>query len=223
MDTYKETFETWNKIASLYQAKFMDLDLYNESYDLFCNSINNEKAKLLEIGCGPGNITRYLLSKRPDFTIYGIDISPNMIELAKANNPSASFDVMDCREISIIQSKFDGVVCGFCFPYLSQSDVSKLISDCYNLLTTGGVLYMSFVEGEPGKSGFQSGNSGDRAYFYYHRLKNINQLLVDNNFEKTDTFIVRYKKDNDTEDIHTVLIAKKKNDGITNVLPVNGA
>lgn len=30
---YQETFETWNKIAGLYEEKFMDLDLYNQSYD----------------------------------------------------------------------------------------------------------------------------------------------------------------------------------------------
>ena len=79
MKRNKETFETWNKIALLYQNKFMDFELYNETYDFICNSIIKEKAKILEIGCGPGNITKYLLSKRPDFNIYGIDIAPNMI------------------------------------------------------------------------------------------------------------------------------------------------
>ena len=58
MDRYKETFETWNKMASLYQERFMDLDLYNETYDFICNAVVKEKAKILEIGCGPGNISR---------------------------------------------------------------------------------------------------------------------------------------------------------------------
>ncbi|MBI2281469.1 MAG: hypothetical protein HYU68_12405 [Bacteroidetes bacterium] len=49
MNRYKETFETWNKVASLYQNKFMELDLYNNTYDFICNSIPKEKAKLLEI------------------------------------------------------------------------------------------------------------------------------------------------------------------------------
>ena len=89
MDNYQETFETWNKLASLYQDKFMDLELYNESYDAFCNSIAKENANILEIGCGPGNITKYLLLKRPNYQIYGIDVAPNMIELARQNNPTA--------------------------------------------------------------------------------------------------------------------------------------
>ncbi len=49
MDTYKETFETWNKVASLYQDKFMDMDLYNDTYDFICDSIVKDKADLLEI------------------------------------------------------------------------------------------------------------------------------------------------------------------------------
>lgn len=32
MDRYTETFETWNKVASLYQDRFMDLDLCNDTY-----------------------------------------------------------------------------------------------------------------------------------------------------------------------------------------------
>jgi trans-aconitate methyltransferase len=126
MDKYKETFETWNKVASLYQDKFMDLNLYNDTYDFICNLITKDKAKLLEIGCGPGNITKYLLSKRPDFNIFGIDIAPNMIELAKKNNPTASFAIMDSRHISDLETKYDRIVCGFCLPYLSQRTVKHL-------------------------------------------------------------------------------------------------
>ena len=33
MDKYEETFATWNKMASMYQEKFMELEIYNESYD----------------------------------------------------------------------------------------------------------------------------------------------------------------------------------------------
>src|SRR5690606_15303176 len=109
MDKDKETFETWNKIAALYQEKFMMMDLYDESYDFICSSIQKENAKILEIGCGPGNISKYLLSKRADFDILGIDIAPNMIELARKNNPSAKFMLMDSRQIHTLKSKYDGI------------------------------------------------------------------------------------------------------------------
>lgn len=169
MDKYKETFETWNKIAELYQDKFMNLDLYNDSYDFFRDAISKPNAKLLEIGCGPGNITKYLLEKNSGFDILGIDIAPNMIELAKKNNTTANFAVMDTREINTLTTKFDGIIAGFCLPYLSQIECQDLILNSYELLNDKGVIYLSFVEGNVEESGFKVGNAG-RVYFYYHNL-----------------------------------------------------
>ena len=209
MDTYQETFDTWNKVAKLYQDKFMDLDLYDDTYGTFCEAVNIENATILEIGCGPGNITKYLINKRPDFIIEGIDISPNMIELAKANNPTANFKVMDCREVDKLQSKFDGIICGFCFPYLSEFDSSKLVKDCGNLLKDKGVLYISFVEGDYINSGFQAASSGDRTYFYFHTLDSLTKELTNNNFETIKLFNKNYKKNIATEEVHTIIIARK--------------
>jgi SAM-dependent methyltransferase len=209
VDTYQETFDTWNKVAKIYQDKFMDLDLYDDTYDIFCDQLTIKNAKILEIGCGPGNITKYLLNKRPDFRIEGIDISPNMIELAKANNPTADFKVMDCREIDKLQSKVDGIICGFCFPYLSKSDSAKLVKDCGNLLNDKGVLYISFVEGDYIQSGFQVASSGDRAYFYFHTLDSLTKELTNNNFETIKLLNKNYKKSIGTEEVHTIIIAGK--------------
>jgi len=36
---YSESSKTWNKVAALYQDKFMDLDLYNGTYDFICSSL----------------------------------------------------------------------------------------------------------------------------------------------------------------------------------------
>lgn len=210
MDRYKETFDTWNKIASLYQDRFMDLDLYNSTYDFICDSILKANAKILEIGCGPGNITKYLLSKRPDFEIFGIDIAPNMLELAKINNPQASFSVMDSRRISELKSKYDAIVCGFCLPYLSEGDCEKLISDSYNLLAGDGFIYLSFVEGDPKKSGFQIGSTGDRSYFYFHNLDTIKTQLNDNGFREIAISNVDFLKSESQHEKHTILSAKKK-------------
>ncbi len=210
MDNYKETFETWNKIASLYEDKFMNLDLYDKTYDFICDSIAKEKAELLEIGCGPGNIAKYLLSKRTDFNIHGIDIAPNMIELAKKNNPTASFSVMDIRQISELTTKYDGIVCGFCLPYLSHNDGEKLIHDANHLLNNKGLLYISFVEGEPDKSDFQTSSSGDRSYFYFYELDQLKEQLLNHSFEDLKVFKVKYKRFESIEETHTIVTAKKK-------------
>lgn len=209
MDYHEETFETWNKVAGLYQEKFMDLSLYNESYDYLCNAISKQKPTLLEIGCGPGNITRYLLSKRSDFNIFGIDIAPNMIELAKTNNPTAQFAVMDARQINSLNTGYDGIIYGFCLPYLSSSESKELISSSYHLLSENGILYLSFVEGDPSESGFKTGSEG-RVYFQFHNLNVIKAQLRHLKFVELKIFKVKYKTSETGFDIHTILIAKKK-------------
>jgi cyclopropane fatty-acyl-phospholipid synthase-like methyltransferase len=209
MDTYKETFDTWNNIADLYQQKFMDLDLYNESYDFLCSKLMQRGAKVLDVGCGPGNISKYLLAKRPDFDITGIDVAPNMVLLAQKNNPSARYVVMDCRNIAQLPSKFDGIVGGFCLPYLSLQESQQFFSDAYALLQDDGLLYLSFVAGAPMKSGFKEG-SGGRVYFYYHRVEDIMDQLSGLKFLHLKTFVVQYPVAGGAYEEHTILIVQKQ-------------
>jgi len=211
MDRYKITFETWNKIADLYQEKFMDLDLYDDSYDLFCTQFENEKSTILEIGCGPGNITRYLLSKNPEFQILGIDIAPSMIDLARQNNPSVLFEVMDCRMMNQITERFDGMMVGFCLPYLSKEDVEKLIQDAAILLNEEGVIYLSTIEGDYETSGFETGSTGDKVYVYYHSESFLKAELTKNGFEIICIFKKKYPKGEEEQQIHLIVLARKLN------------
>jgi trans-aconitate methyltransferase len=210
MDRNKETFETWNKLASLYAEKFMDLSIYNETYDLFCNTIVPENPEILEIGYGPGNITRYLLNKRPDFKIHATDIAPNMIAIAQKNNPEARFSTMDCRAIGYIDQKFDGIICGFCIPYISEEETIKLISDCSSLLKSGGIIYLSFVDSEQGESGYKSTSTGERTYFYYHPFTTIMFTLKENLFSNIKAMPVEFKRSENETEIHTIVVAKKE-------------
>lgn len=209
MDSYKETYETWNKIAQLNQDKFMDLDLYNETYDLFCNTIVTENSKILELGCGPGNITKYIHEKRPDFAIEAIDVAPNMIELAKKNCPEVSFKIMDIRQIYQLQSKYNAIICGFCIPYISRSELTQLIINSHHLLSESGVLYLSFVDGNYSDSGYQAGSSGDRTYFYFHSLVSVTKVLEKQGFKLLHLHPVLYSKNDETKKVHTVIIAQK--------------
>lgn len=206
MTKYNETFATWNKIADLYASVFMDLDLYNSGYKHFCNLLPKNKPKVLEIGCGPGNISKFILSQIPNAEIDGIDVSPAMITLAKKNNPKGDFYVMDARSIQIISKQFHGIASGFCIPYLSKSDVKKLIIDCRVLLKSGGILYFSFVDNEYGKSGFQTGPTGLRTYFYYHESEWLLSSLENAGFELIEKSKVIYPKKDGNPEEHTILL-----------------
>lgn len=185
MDRNKESVKTYNKAAKNYQEKVMKMDLYDDTYDKFCWLIDKKNPEILEIACGPGNVTKYLNSKRPDFMILGIDLAPSMIELAKISNPRADFMIMDCRHISRLNKKFDAIVCGFCMPYLSKQECSKMIGDFSKLLKPGGLLYFSTMEGNYDKSGFEttSFSGGDKVFIYYHQEVFLAACLIANGFD----------------------------------------
>ncbi|MCH4551383.1 class I SAM-dependent DNA methyltransferase [Aestuariibaculum lutulentum] len=210
MNKYQETFNTWNSIANRYEEAFFDLHLYNDTYDFFLDNLPDKESKILDVGCGPGNITNYLLNKSPNLKIKGIDISKNMIALAQKNNKSAEFKIMDIRNLDSLQDSFDGIICGFCLPYLSKKDYSKLISDCNLLLNKNGILYLSFVEGDTKNSGYISGSTGDRMYFYYHNLKDLKNELTIHGFESPKLILKSYAKRNGSEETHSILISRKK-------------
>ncbi|RTY86321.1 class I SAM-dependent methyltransferase [Flavobacterium sp. GT3R68] len=211
MDRYQQTIDTYNQLASAYQDKFMDLDLYNDTYDQFCSLIEKKSPKIFEIGCGPGNITRYLLEKRPDFKIEAIDVASNMVQLAKQNNPTADIKIMDCREIDQIPDKFDGIICGFCMPYLSKEDCMKLISDASVLLNPDGIFYFSVIEDDYSKSDYETSSNGQyKVYVYYHQEDYLREALEQNDFEIVDLPRKNYSKPDGSTSTHLIFIARKK-------------
>ena len=188
MDKYAVTIDTYNKAAKQFEDKFMNMDSYNESYDKFCNLIDKTNAEVFEIACGPGNITKYLLAKRPDFKILGTDLSSSMIELAKVNNPAADFMVMDCRDIYKIEKQYDAIMCGFCLPYLSREESAKLIRDASELLNSKGLIYISTMEGDYAKSGFEQSSFTTQGliYVHYHQEDYLTNALIENGFSIID-------------------------------------
>lgn len=209
MDKERETRATWNKIAKIYEDKFMHLDLYDHTYDCFLKGMPTPNARLLDVGCGPGNITKYLLSKNPEFDILGIDLAPNMIARAKKNNPTANFLIMDGRHIGQLTTNFDGIICGFCLPYLSSEACADLLNNAQQLLNRNGRLYLSFVEGSPASSGFKGSHMG-RVYMYYHQLEDLKKQLLKLHFEDLKTFKVAYPLSESTHETHTILIGSKR-------------
>ena len=187
LDNNKISVDTFNRLAEKYQQKYMDSDLYTDTYDVFFELVEDDHAAILDIACGPGNIAHYLLNKRPGFRIDGIDLAPRMIELARINNPTASFEVMDSRDIASIGKTYDAVISGFCTPYLDKEAVTRLIADVRGLLKAGGVFYLSTMEDAYEKSAFQTSDSGDRVYIYYYPFDYLERSLVANGFRIVET------------------------------------
>jgi 2-polyprenyl-3-methyl-5-hydroxy-6-metoxy-1,4-benzoquinol methylase len=209
MDKNKGAVEVFDKLAGEYEKKFMDVGLYTNSLDAFCNSILQPNGEVLEIACGPGNITTYVLQKKPGLKILGIDLSPNMIRLAEINNPGANFQIMDCRQIEKINQRYDAVICGFCLPYLSKPEVEKLVRDISILMNANAVLYLSTIEDKHEHSAFKTASSGDQVFMYFYEAGYLCRLLKENSFEIIDLTRYGSKEDDPSADIDLVILARK--------------
>lgn len=210
MNRNENTLKTWDKLALSYQTKFMEMDLYNETYDQFCDSIKKDNATVLELGCGPGNVTKYLQNKKPNYTILATDTAPSMIELAKINVPKATFQLLDVRDITNLNRRFDAILCGFVLPYLNTEETKKFISDSFQILNDNGILYFSCIEREKSYAETQTSSDGKFTMkVNYHDVNYLLQTLEEDNFETLSVFRINYKKPDNKFDIHLVIIAKK--------------
>lgn len=200
----------FNSCAAAYQDKFMELELYHDTFDLLCNHLNLETAAVLDVACGPGNIARYLLSKQPGYRITGIDLAENMVTLARNNNPGATFEVMDCRDISKLTDKYNAVVIGFCMPYLNEAEVRRLVTDAHNLLVPGGYIYIStMIEDGVNQSGYKKSSSGEHELFiYYHKTAYVKETLLSAGFAIVECCTKDYKGNDGVVNTDLVLIGR---------------
>lgn len=185
MENFELSVQRFDQFAAEYAQRFMDLNAYSDSIGRFCNFIGNNRPAILELGCGPGNVTSLLKSRFPESRIMAIDLAPRMIEIARKQLPDVDFLVMDVRDISIVPVKFDAIMCSFCLPFLSKTDAAKLITDCSVHLVTGGVLYISTMEGDEQRAGYETTSfSGDsKIYFNYHRQQDLEDAFAKSGFE----------------------------------------
>ncbi len=66
--------------------------------DLLSRVPTGEKAKVIDLGCGPGNSTEFLHQYFPNAAVSGIDSSVDMIEAAHKRLPNLQFEVADISQ-----------------------------------------------------------------------------------------------------------------------------
>ncbi|WP_182525803.1 trans-aconitate 2-methyltransferase [Nocardioides dongkuii] len=54
--------------------------------------------RVVDLGCGPGNLTALLAERWPDASLLGVDASPEMVAAARRDVPGIAFEVGDLRD-----------------------------------------------------------------------------------------------------------------------------
>jgi len=168
---------TFSKLASRYAEKYFDLDMYDRYLEQFEKRIESQGASVLDVACGPGNVSAYLAKVRPDLKLVGVDLAEGMIEQARLRVPSAEFLVKDCRHIDELEKVFDASAFAFGLSYLTDDDANRFFCSLNATLTDSAMLYLSTITGEPSWSGFETSSDGDRVYIKYRNGDDVVSMV----------------------------------------------
>ncbi len=133
MDYIKHT--TYSDIEDLKRLKFIVKSIAG---------LNNPEAKILDIGCGNGNISLALGSI--GYHVTGVDIDQMSINTASSRNTfsNVKFEVLDANSFSM-NDAFDAVVCSEVLEHLTKP--YELSESIYRILKPGGVFVATVPNG----------------------------------------------------------------------------
>ncbi len=206
----RKAVELFNKLADSYQQRFFSVDAYQVDLDKFLLQVK-QNSSILDIACGPGNISNHLLKKRPDLNLLGIDLAPNMISLAQINNPDARFQIHDALKLDALNQSFDALIVGFLFPYLSKEQVLVFLKSAHAILNPGGILYISTMEDQYENSRFRPSSTGELVMMHYYESSFLSQVLESLGFEILSVRTQEYVISENESDTDLIIISKKMN------------
>ena len=151
--------------------------------------------KILDVGCGPGNLDLMIAGILGEGSIYGIDIAPKMIEMARKNAEGRGYDI-DYRvgsstELPYKSDDFDVVFTCLMYHHLNYEEKNETIKGIYDILKTSGrYVCLEFQEFSP--DGFHrvflrfyAGNSGILHGLYPPELTEENGFATEKEIKGT--------------------------------------
>lgn len=96
--------------------------------------------RILELGCGTGNLSTVIAGRYPDATITAVDLSAKSIDCCRARigSDQHEFMVADMRELEFEDAQFDLVLSTISIHHLTSSEKRKLFAQCLSWLKPEG-------------------------------------------------------------------------------------
>ena len=140
---------SYDRVAERYAEEYSD-ELQRKPHD--CKLLDEladtvrDKGEVCEIGCGPGQIARYL--KDRGVNICGIDLSEEMVKTASKLNPDISFASGNMLSLEAPNNSFAGLVSFYAIIHIPRQQVTAALREMNRVLQPGGNLLISFHGGE---------------------------------------------------------------------------
>ena len=131
---------TYNKIAFEYDTSREGQYTKFHIKEL-TNTIDLSKGNaVLDVACGNGTLLREL-SKKEEIQANGIDISENMIHVAKMRYPNMNFEVMPCYPLEWSDESIDIIT--VCCAFHHFDNPQGFVNECKRVLKKNGIVYIA--------------------------------------------------------------------------------
>jgi SAM-dependent methyltransferase len=136
-------------VAEHYAAEYSD-ELKQKPFDCdlldkFADSVRG-KGIVCELGCGPGQVARYLKDRGVD--VHGVDLSQEMVNVASRLNPDISFSQGDMLALEIEEGSVAAIVLFYSIIHIAREEVKRAFEEMKRVLVSGGTLFLSFHGGD---------------------------------------------------------------------------
>jgi MPBQ/MSBQ methyltransferase len=100
-----------------------------------------KKGRILDVACGKGATTRYLLTYYSPERVTGINISKKQLQMCRVNAPGCKFLLMDATELAFGDNYFDNIICVEAAMHFNTRE--KFLCAAWRVLRPGGRLVLS--------------------------------------------------------------------------------
>ena len=122
------------------QQKPLDRHILNR----FAEAVGH--GEVLDLGCGPGHVTKYLRERGA--SVAGVDLSPEMIAVARERSPEIDFHVGDMLALDVSDASLAGVVAFYAIVHFDEPQLDAAFREMRRVLRPGGWALLSFHIGE---------------------------------------------------------------------------
>ncbi|MGW4714931.1 class I SAM-dependent DNA methyltransferase [Nocardia sp. NPDC004260] len=102
----------------------------------------NGSGPIADVGCGPGRITGHLAALGA--RVFGIDLSPRMVELARVEHPQLLFAQGSVEQLPISNEALGGIVAWYSLIHLPPDRVPHVLSEFHRVLASKGHVLLAF-------------------------------------------------------------------------------
>jgi SAM-dependent methyltransferase len=136
----------YKDLTHVYDELYQILFDYDKEHRFYSEMLEKFQVKsVLELGCGTGHLAKRFTEG--GYQYCGIDLSEDMLVLARKRNPNSVFIKKNMARFKIPFSTEGVLITGRSLSYLIKNqDIISCFKSIYNALTNGGILIFDAIE-----------------------------------------------------------------------------